>query len=35
MLGVAASMVPPLTYKMIADRVLEGGNAGRWRRLTR
>jgi ATP-binding cassette subfamily B protein len=28
MLGVAASMVPPLTYKMIADRVLEGGNAG-------
>jgi ATP-binding cassette subfamily B protein len=27
LLGVAASMVPPLTYKMIADRVLEGGNA--------
>jgi ATP-binding cassette subfamily B protein len=27
-LGVGASMVPPLTYKMIADRVLEGGQAG-------
>lgn len=24
-LGVGAAMVPPLTYKMIADRVLEGG----------
>lgn len=24
-LGVAANMVPPLTYKAIADRVLEGG----------
>ncbi|HEX9885180.1 MAG TPA: ATP-binding cassette domain-containing protein [Longimicrobiales bacterium] len=23
--GVVASMIPPLTYKMIADRVLEGG----------
>ncbi len=26
MLGVGASVVPPLTYEMIADRVLEGGN---------